>query len=110
MDESEFAEHYEEMHATSSLGGFLAGLLIGAVAGAAAMLLMAPQSGEEARAALREKADTTLEGVRERARDIKTDVKGKLSDAQMKSQDVLEEQRNRVSEAVAAGRNALRRR
>jgi gas vesicle protein len=110
MDENDYAEHYDEMHTTSGAGGFLAGLLIGALAGAAAMLLLAPQSGEDARTKLREKADSTLEGVRERARGLTSEVKDKLSEAQLKSHDVLEEQRNRVAEAVAAGRDRLRRR
>lgn len=110
MDASEYAEHYDEMHTTNGVGGFLAGLLIGALAGAAVMLLMAPQSGEEARLRLREKADTTLEGVREKARDLGSEVKDKLNEAQTKGSDVLEEQRSRVADAVAAGRNALRRR
>jgi gas vesicle protein len=38
------------------LGSFLAGFLIGGLIGAATALLMAPQSGEETRAMIREKS------------------------------------------------------
>jgi gas vesicle protein len=55
-------------------GSFLAGILIGGLVGAAAALLLAPQSGEETRAQIKEKsieirdrAGTTLEDAKSKA-------------------------------------------
>jgi gas vesicle protein len=57
----------------NSIGAFLAGIFIGGLVGAAAALLLAPQSGEETREQIREKsielrdrAEVTLEEARTR--------------------------------------------
>jgi gas vesicle protein len=47
---------HDDMRTTRGIGSILVGFIIGGVIGAAAALLMAPQSGEETRAMLREKA------------------------------------------------------
>ena len=54
MNDRDYEAHYEEMHGMGNTGGFLAGLLIGALAGAAIMLLTAPQTGEETRKQIRD--------------------------------------------------------
>jgi gas vesicle protein len=58
----------------NTFGSFLAGILIGGLVGAAAALLLAPQSGEETRAQIKEKsieirdrAETTLEDAKSKA-------------------------------------------
>jgi len=57
----------------NSIGAFLAGIFIGGLVGAAAALLLAPQSGEETREQIREKsielrdrAEVTLDEARTR--------------------------------------------
>jgi gas vesicle protein len=105
MDDQEWDEHYAEMH-TGNMGGFVAGLLIGALAGAATMLLMAPQSGEETRRQLGEKTFELKERVAEKA----DDVRGRVEHMQQRGQAMLEEQRTRVNDAVEAGKQSMRRR
>jgi gas vesicle protein len=103
------------------MGGFLSGLLIGALAGAAAMLFFAPQTGEETRRKLRdktvelrdtvgEKYDEVVETARERAQRLSEDVRSRVEDASHRGQELLEEQKNRVQDAVQAGRQSLKRR
>ena len=117
MDEREFEEHDAEMHGRNNMGGFVAGLLIGALAGAATMLLMAPQSGEATREKIREKTlelkDQVAESAdeaRQRAATTLEDVKGRVGKMQQRGQEMLEEQRSRVSEAMEAGKQTVRRR
>lgn len=99
-------------------GSFLAGLLLGGLAGAGAMLLLAPQSGEKTRAQIQLKSmelrDQTAEAVedavaqtRVKARQITADVRAKAEELQHRGQDVLNEQKARVSAIVeAAGKPA----
>jgi gas vesicle protein len=63
-------------------GDFLAGLLVGALVGAAAALLLAPQSGEETRTLIREKgvelghrADEFSLEARQRAEELQSRMK-----------------------------------
>lgn len=117
MDDQEWVEHYAEMHDGRNFGGFVAGLLIGALAGAATMLLLAPQSGEETRrqinektGALREKVAETADEARQRAASKIDDMRGRMEQMQHRGQEMLEEQRLRVEDAVEAGKQAARRR
>ena len=62
-------------------GNFFTGMLIGTVIGLAVGLLFAPQSGEETREMLRQKAAVAREkaaDVKERVRKTSSDIKGKL--------------------------------
>ena len=62
-------------------GNFFTGMLIGTVIGLAVGLLFAPQSGEETREMLRQKAAVAREKaaeVKERVRKTSSDIKGKL--------------------------------
>jgi gas vesicle protein len=115
MDDREFAQHYSEMH-ESKAGGFLAGVLIGALAGAAAMLLWAPRAGEETRHILRDKSmelreqvSETADEARHRAEDVMDSVRKGARRMTEGSQEMLEEQKSRVSSAVEAGRKKMRR-
>lgn len=121
MPHHPYESDYVEMHTMSNTGGFLAGLLIGALAGAAAMLLFAPQSGEETRRQIRdrtmelrdtvgEKYDEAVDTARERARHLGDEVRSRVDEVQHKGQELLEEQKNRVQAAVQAGRQSMKRR
>ena len=68
-------------------GDFLAGLLVGALVGAAAALLMAPQSGEETRTLIRDK------GVElgQRADELSLEARQRAEEFQTKMQQAVEE-------------------
>lgn len=82
------------------------------------MLFLAPRSGEEMRAEVRDKAldlrDRTTESVKDtvsqvvsKAGNLTGNLKGKSQDLKHRGQDVLIEQLDRVSEAVEAAKKAL---
>jgi gas vesicle protein len=66
---------------------FIAGFLGGALAGAAAALLLAPQSGEETRVMLREKG---IE-LGQRAGDLQEQAMGRATELQTKVKQAVEE-------------------
>jgi gas vesicle protein len=76
----------------SDLGAFLAGFVLGGLAGAAAALIMAPQSGAETRAQIASKGDeyrqageAQLHEAQERARIVLDEGKSKVSGAKGKA-------------------------
>lgn len=96
----------------------LTGIVVGGLIGATAMMLLAPRSGEEMRAEIKDKAldlrDRTTEGVKDtvsqvvsKAGHLKGGIKDKSQDLKHRGQDVLIEQLDRVSEAVEAAKKAL---
>ena len=89
----------------------LAGLLVGGLAGATAMLLLAPQSGKKTRAQiqqnsieLRDQTVKTVEGAvaqaRGKARQITDDVREQAGELQQRGQDVLDRKRGQLSETL----------
>jgi gas vesicle protein len=99
-------------------GNFFTGLLIGGLAGAATMLLFAPQSGKATRQKiqqktmeLRDQTMATVEGtvgqIRGKTEQIKSDVRDKAYELKQQGQEVLVEQLGRVSEAAEKGKKAL---
>ena len=96
----------------------LTGIVIGGLVGAAAMLLLAPKSGEETRAELLDKAedlrDRTTETVKDTVSQVKSkasrlrgDAKGKAQDLKQMGQEMLVEKLDRASEAVEAAKKAV---
>jgi gas vesicle protein len=115
MDASTCEQESEGNHPPT----FFSGLLIGSLAGAVAMFLLAPRSGKETRQQiqqrvfeLRDQTAATIEGamvqVRTRAGQIKTDVNDKAKELKQQGQDVLVEQLDRVSAAAETGKKAIR--
>jgi gas vesicle protein len=91
--------------------GFLAGLLVGGLTGAVAMLLLSPQSGKETRAQIRQKsielrdqAVKTVEGAAAQARgtvrQITDDVREQAEELQQRGQDMLDEPRGHLSQTL----------
>ncbi|HEX2979105.1 MAG TPA: YtxH domain-containing protein [Anaerolineaceae bacterium] len=96
------------------LGSFLLGFIIGGITGTVVSLLLAPQSGEETRAVIKEKAielrdiaSETLEDAyaraeaaaaeaRTRAEELTQIARSKAEELQRRGQVVLEEQKNRA--------------
>jgi gas vesicle protein len=97
---------------------FLAGIVIGGLTGAAAAILLAPQSGKETREQIRQKAaelrdqttasvEDAVSQVRSKAGQIKDDVSEKAKDLKQQGEDVLVEQLDRVSAAAETGKKAI---
>lgn len=80
------------------LGNFLAGFVVGGLIGAAAALLMAPQSGEETRAVIREKGIELKDKAVETAEDARLRAEKALEDARMRADEAVEEVRVRTDE------------
>ncbi len=107
---SQEREYYGENTGMNALR-FLAGVLVGSLAGASVMLLMAPHSGKKTRALIQEKGielrDQTTESVedvvaqaRAKAHQITTDVHAKAEELQHRGQEMLDKQKERVSTLV----------
>ena len=91
--------------------GLGAGLLVGGLAGAGAMLLLAPQSGKKTRAQIRRKSidlqEQTVKTVedavaqaRGKAHQIADDVHEQAGELQQRGQDMLDEQRDHLSKTL----------
>jgi len=97
--------------AHDSAGDFLAGFIIGAVVGAAAALLLAPQSGQETRTRIRETGlelrdraeELSLEARREADR-LAEEAAKRARDVEQRGRIVLEEQKHKVQEVVQKAR------
>ena len=111
MNEQYYEQGSNGDHPKSFLSGLLTGALIGGVAGAGAMLLLAPQSGKKTRAKIQHKSqdlrdqtaetvEDTVDQVRDKARQITGDVQERAEKLQHRGQDVLDDQTKRVSAAV----------
>jgi len=109
---------HEHENGVNQLGGFLAGLLIGGLAGAVAMLLLAPQSGKRTRAQIQLKSielrEQTTEAVedamaqaRTKGRQIRAGVREQAEVLQQHGQAVLDEQKENWSALVEAGKTAV---
>lgn len=88
------------MEDDSKLGYFFLGLGVGA----AAALLLAPKTGEETRALIKSKANDSADYLRKRSEDLK-DQASELVD---KSRDAVSRQKDQLTAAVSAGRQAYR--
>lgn len=95
-----------------SAGDFLAGFVIGAVVGAAAALLLAPQSGQETRARIREtglelrdKAEELSADARREAERLAEEATKKAQEAQQRGRIVLDEQKTKVHDLVEKGKD-----
>ena len=119
-EENEHSEHYGH-----TLRGFMAGALVGALAGAGAMLLMAPQSGLRTRTqirktglTLRDQAVDGVEGALDQARETShtlaanvhkqaDKIQQQADKMQQRGQHALDVQKERWAPVVEAGKNAV---
>ena len=120
-------ENYDEHedHSGSAAMGFVAGMLIGGLAGAAAMLLIAPQSGQRTRVQIRRKSmalrDQAVDSVEDAVEQVRTttqqisanvqkqgDKLQKQADKmQQRGQHALDQQKERWAPVVEAGQKAV---
>ena len=78
--------------------------IIGAFVGAATALLLAPRSGEETRKYLTAKAREGTDYIAKQGRDLADKASGYVE----KSKEYLDHQRDQISTAVEAGKQAYR--
>ena len=97
----------------SETGSFLAGFIIGGLVGAAAALILAPQSGEQTRSQIRERgielrdrAGEMAEDARKRAEDAAVEARRRADELERRAKEMYEEQRTRVTGAVEEGKKA----
>jgi gas vesicle protein len=98
----------EASMARTACGGHVASFLLGAVAGAAAALLLAPRSGREAREYIADRGNEVGENMARRAQDLAVDVQGRAGTWLDRGRDALETEVRRVRDAFDSGREAMR--
>ena len=111
-------ENEEPKYHNNNVLGVLSGMLIGALAGAVAMLLLAPQSGAETRMQIQEKGielrdrttgmmDDAMAQVRLDRNKITMGGRRKAKELMEQGQALVVEQLDRVSDAALAGKKAI---
>lgn len=88
----------------NSAPGFLTGLLLGGLIGAAVAMILAPQAGEDTRDLLRSKAREASGRIRDVAEDVSDNVAA--ADLLARGKQIVEEARARFDAAVADGKDA----
>ena len=84
--------------------GYLGWFFLGAIAGAAAALLMAPKTGRETRELLAERGSELLK----KAQEATGGTPGRAGDLFEKGREYFEEQTQRLVSAFEAGKQAMR--
>lgn len=99
------------MSERSGGGEFIAGFLVGALVGAAAAMLFAPQSGEETRVVIRDKgielkdrAEELSEEARRRAEEVQGQAKTRAQELSTQAKGKAKEIQTRVKEAIEEGK------
>jgi gas vesicle protein len=108
----------EQQSEMKHMGRFIAGILVGGLAGAVTLLLTAPQSGKDTRKfiqtkaiELRDKSTAAMESVSgqvsSKAGQIKTSVSSKALELTQQGKELLARQLDRLSAAAQSGKNSL---
>jgi gas vesicle protein len=104
-------ENQEYRYLAINVLGVLAGILIGGLAGAVTMLLLAPQSGRDTRRQIREKGielrDRTSEIMEDTMTQVRTNTNKLTMGVKDYSKEVAVEQLDNVSEAAQAGKKVI---
>jgi gas vesicle protein len=104
----------EKMSERSDFGSFLVGFVVGGLTGAAVALLLAPQSGEETRTVIKEKAielkdmaSETYEDVAEKANVYASDAKVKVGELSKEAKKTAEELRTKGKAVYEDGKEKV---
>ena len=104
-------ENQEYRYLANNVLGVLAGILIGGLAGAVTMLLLAPQSGRDTRRQIKEKSielrDRTSEMIDDTIAQVRTNTTKLAMGVKDYSKEMAVEQLDNVSEAAQAGKKAI---
>jgi gas vesicle protein len=104
-------ENYEYRYLANSILGVLAGILVGGLAGAVTMLLLAPQSGKDTRRQIKEKSielrDRTSEMMEDTMAQVRTNTNKFTMGVKDYGKEMAVEQLDNVSEAAQAGKKAI---
>jgi gas vesicle protein len=104
-------ENQEYRYPTNNTLNVLGGMLIGGLAGAVTMLLLAPQSGKDTRKQIQEKSielrDRTTELVEDTMAQVRTKANQLTVDLKDHAQELAVEQLDHVSDAAQAGKKAI---
>lgn len=114
-----FNENQVSTHRTNNFLGILAGLVVGSIAGAVTMLLMAPQSGQDTRIQIQKKGielrdqtskmiEDTMAQVRLNANKITVGGREKAEELLQHGQTLVVEQLDHISDAAQAGKKAIK--
>jgi len=90
-------------------GAFLIGFVVGGVAGAVAALLLAPQSGEETRALIKDKSIELRDMATQQADLVSSKTSGIAEEAKTRGMEAYENVRTRGKETVDSVKKAVAR-
>jgi len=107
-----FHENQEyEHHTNNNILSILGGMLVGSLAGAVTMLLLAPQSGKDTRKQIQEKGIELRDRTTELVGDTMTQVRSQANKITVglkdRGQELAVKQLDQVSEAAQAGKKAI---
>jgi gas vesicle protein len=104
-------ENQEYRYPTNNTLGVLVGTLIGGLAGAVTMLLLAPQSGKDTRMQIQKKGIELRDRTTELVENTMTQVRMKANKLSVglkdRGQEIAVKQLDHVSEAAQAGKEAI---
>ncbi len=111
-------ENQVPVYRSNNIFSVLVGMVVGALAGAVTMLLLAPQSGEETRIQIQEKGielrNRTTGIVEDAMAQVRLDRnrltiagRAKMKDLKQQGQELVVEQLEHVAEAAQAGKKAI---
>jgi gas vesicle protein len=111
-------ENLEYKHPTNNVLNVLVGVLVGGLAGAVTMLLLAPQSGKRTRIQIQEKGielrdratgimEDAVAQVRLNGNKLARDGRRKANELLHQGQELVADQVEYVSDAVKAGKKAI---
>jgi gas vesicle protein len=105
-------ENKEYRSPTNNTAGVMAGMLVGGLAGAVTMLLLAPQSGKDTRKQIQEKGmelrDRTTQLVENTVAQARTTANKVSVGLKDRGQEIAMEQLENVADAAQAGKKAIR--
>jgi gas vesicle protein len=91
----------------NDLGAFLAGFIIGSLVGAAAALILAPQSGRETRDQLVDKSSTFRDRAGQYGHEYREKAGSYLADARLRVTDASSQAQERINIVLDEGKNKL---